>query len=298
MRRALLWGLVLALLGQGLAWAETAGADIPPKYPVPEYVQALLDVAAHEIGYQEMAGVTKYGKWAGDPRAEWCAEYLCWCVAKVDEKLGTHLLRNAYPMYGGSNTGRDWFLKQGRYIARTGFIDGWGTQWYMDSGEPVEKNSYVPQPGDWMFLGYFDNGSTSHVAMVEKCVSTVAGVQVHVLEGNNPDRVQRAVYALDDWRIMGYGTVHELADIVLRMGNEGLKVKALQERLVLTGLLAEGGESGRYNQMTSDAVKEFQRMQGLTTTGIANRQTQQALVEYVAWWRANHAEYWTVDDTL
>ncbi len=298
LRLGLLALAVVTVLGAGIALAEPTGSDIPPRYPVPDYVKALLDVAINEIGYQEMSGVTKYGQWAGDPKAEWCAEFLCWSVAKVDEQLGTTLLHNAYPYYGGTNTGRDWFLKQGRYIARTGFITGWGTQWYTDSGESIEKNGYIPQPGDWMFLSYFGDGNTSHVAMVEKCVQESGGIMVHVLEGNNPDRVQRAAYPLTDWRIMGYGTVHDVADLVLRMGNNGLKVKALQERLILVGLMEEGGETALYNQRTSDAVKVFQQMHGLTATGIANHQTQRALLDYVAAWRTDHAEYWTVDGTL
>lgn len=298
LRRMLLVLTLGSVLAGGVTLAEPMATEIPPKYPVPEYVTALLDVAVKELGYQEMAGVTKYGQWAGDPKAEWCAEFLCWSVAKVDEQLGTNLLHNAYPYYGGTNTGRDWFIKQGRYVARTGFIAGWGTQWYTDSGEIIEKNGYVPQPGDWMFLGYFGDGNTSHVAMVEKCVQEANGIMVHVLEGNNPDRVQRATYPLDDWRIMGYGTVHDVADLVLRMGNAGLKVKALQERLILIGLLEEGGETATYNQRTSDAVKDFQQMHGFTTTGIANHQTQRALLDYVAAWRTDHAEYWTVDGSL
>ncbi len=290
--------LMLSVLGVVVALAEPAGQEIAPRYPVPEYVEALLEVARGELGYQEMSGVTKYGQWAGDPKAEWCAEFLCWSVAKVDEQQGSQLLHNAFPYYGASNTGRDWFLKQGRYIARTGFISGWGTQWYTDNGQAIEKNGYIPQPGDWMFLGYFGDGNTSHVAMVEKCTQESGRIVVHVIEGNNPDRVQRAAYPLDDWRIMGYGTVHDVADLVLRMGNAGLKVKALQERLSLIGLLEEGSETAIYNQRTSDAVKAFQQMQGLTVTGIANHQTQRALLDYVAQWRTDHAEYWVVDGSL
>lgn len=298
LRQLLLVLTVASALALGAAMAEPAGNDIPPQYPVPEHVDALLQVAVSEIGYQEMSGVTKYGQWAGDPKAEWCAEFLCWSVAKVDEQLGTSLLHNAFPFYGGTNTGRDWFLKQGRYVARIGFIAGWGSQWYTESGENIERNGYIPQPGDWMFLSYFGDGNTSHVAMVEKCVQEAAGIMVHVLEGNNPDRVQRAVYPLDDWRIMGYGTVHDVADLVLRMGNAGLKVKDLQERLILIGLLEEGAQTAVYNQRTSDAVKVFQQMHGFTVTGIANHQTQRALLDYVAAWRTDHAEYWTVDGSL
>ena len=48
---------------------------------MPDYVTALLEVAAGEVGYTEQDhGWSKYGAWAGDGYAQWCAEYLCWCV--------------------------------------------------------------------------------------------------------------------------------------------------------------------------------------------------------------------------
>ncbi|MGI6690295.1 MAG: peptidoglycan-binding protein [Christensenellales bacterium] len=272
---------------------------IAPIHPVPDYVDALLDVARGELGYMEQGGVTKYGQWAGDPKAEWCAEFLCWSVDQVDKRLGTNLLTQVYPFYSASNTGRDWFLKQGRYVARTGFVNGWGTQWYIGSDQTMPKNSYVPQPGDWVFMSYSASGDTSHVAMVEQSVRKPDGtIDIHVIEGNNPDRVARAVYPLTAWQIQGYGTVHDVADIVLRMGLEGEKVRSLQERLAYVGLLPGEEVHGRYSQRTSDAVKAFQLMVGQVPTGIANHQTQLSLREYVRKWRMENADSWTVDSAL
>jgi hypothetical protein len=42
---------------------------IPPAYPVPDYVEHLLQVASEEVGYTESHGRSKYGEWAGDPAA-------------------------------------------------------------------------------------------------------------------------------------------------------------------------------------------------------------------------------------
>ena len=98
----------------------------------------------------------------------------------------------------------------------------------------MEKNSYIPQPGDWVFLTDNAEGDTSHVALVEYCARDESGrVLVHVIEGNNvtkpaPQSVARNVYPLDYWKILGYGTVHDLADITLRFGCDGPKVTALQ----------------------------------------------------------------------
>jgi len=64
--------------------AQGEATVLAPAYPVPEYVEWLLEVARGEIGYVESKnGYTKYGDWAGDPQAEWCAEFLCWSVECV-----------------------------------------------------------------------------------------------------------------------------------------------------------------------------------------------------------------------
>ena len=66
------------------AYAEEEEEVITPAWEVPDYVTWLLEVAGNEVGYTEGAhGYTKYGEWAGDPYAQWCAEFLCWCVDQV-----------------------------------------------------------------------------------------------------------------------------------------------------------------------------------------------------------------------
>ena len=257
---------------------------IAPDYPVPAYALRLIETAQKELGYtEEKSGVTKYGTWAGDPTAEWCAEFLCWCVSRVDAQENIHLLNQVYPNYSGTNTGRNWFIGQGRYVARTGYVPGWGTQWWKDSGAMIEKNSYVPQPGDWMFLTDNAAGDTCHVALVAFCTQDGQGnIRVHVIEGNNvtkpaPQSVERNAYPLNYWKILGYGTVYDLADITLRFGSDGPKVKALQEELVQAGLLEPQYTTGRYGAITTAAIKALQSSQGIAETGIANHETQLAL---------------------
>ena len=291
--------LLIPLTVTGRAEAD-AFTEIAPAYPVPDSVRALIELAIEELGYtEERDGVTKYGTWYGNPKAEWCAEFLCWSVAQTEEKLGITLLNEEFPLYGATNIGRNWFLSQGRYIARTGFVTDWGSQWYRGEDKQMERGSYIPQPGDWVFFSYTPSGDTTHVAMVEKAVTDAAGaLYIQVIEGNNPDKVQRALYPLDDWRIQGYGTVHELADIVLRGGNESEKVRKLQENLAIIGLLNHQEIHGQYNNATQEAVRSFQSMKQLTQTGIANQQTQLALYEYAAHYMMNHTEFWTVDGSL
>ncbi len=267
----------------GLPIEEEQGL-ILPRYEVPDYVLWLLDTARAEIGYtEERSGGTKYGTWAGYPTAEWCAEFQCWCVSRVDKQYGTHLLNRVYPNYSGTNVGRDWFIGQGRYIARTGYLPGYGTQWWQESMTPIEKNSYIPQPGDWVFLTDNASGDTSHVAMVDYCAYDENGaVRVHVIEGNNvtkpaPQKVERNDYALDYWRILGYGTVHDLADSTLKFGHSGPKVLALQKELAAAGLLEERYTTGKYGAITTDCIRTVQRGAGIQETGTANLETRLAL---------------------
>lgn len=257
---------------------------IEPSYPQPEWMGQLLEIARAELGYtEESGGRTKYGVWSGEPEAEWCAEYLCWCVNRMDKQYGTKILNTVYPNYTGNNTGRDWFIRQGRYIARKGTVPGWGSQWYLGDTVPMQSNSYIPQPGDWIFFSDNSLGNTSHVAMTEYCsVDENGKITIHVLEGNHPDRVQRGEYALDYWAIQGYGMPRDIAGIVMKSGNEGEKVKALQQRLVQAGYLDGQYVTGKYAALTQSAVKRLQADLGFYQTGIADMQTQLSLEEKVS----------------
>ena len=269
---------------------------IDPICPVPEHVRTLLSVARGELGYREERGnVTKYGQWAGNPSAEWCAEYLCWCVDQVDQRAGSKILTVYYPLYGSKNVGMRWFLKEGRYIARRGTVPGWGSQWYIGSEDQIGKNGYIPQPGDWAFFAQSSAGDTTHVAMVEFCTRDRENtVRVYALEGNKPDRVQETAYKLTEETILGYGTVHDLADLVIKGGCEGKKVTKLQQMLHDVGLLDAAYITGTYGTHTADAIRDFQKAQGIEQTGVAGQQTQLALIRYTEQYRAEHPEYWEV----
>jgi len=288
--------LLLVLLLPFSSFAEEE--RLPPAYSVPDYVQHLLQVATEELGYTEIHGRTKYGEWAGDPAAQWCAEFLCWCVDQVDQRWGTQLLRNVYPFYTSSNTGRDWFIQAGRYVIRKGKVEGWGYEWLKGESSFLSSGDYIPQPGDWVFFSSSGSSDTQHVAMVEFCTrDTVTDkVLVHVIEGNNPSSVARASYDLNSPTILGYGTVHDVADIAMSFGNQGEKVRQLQEKLAYLGFLDPSLVSGRYGDSTVEAVRDFQTYADLRQNGIANIITQLKLnEEYIVRYQ-NDPAIWTVID--
>lgn len=252
----------------------------------PAFVEALLNIARGELGNEEERnGYTKYGEWAGDPYAEWCAEFICWCVNQVDERTGTALLDVIYPNYSGQNTGRDWFLARGRFVYRKGNCPGWGYQWLRGSDTLLRVNDYIPRAGDLVFFSYNEAGDTEHVALVEYCTVNAAGqVVIHVLEGNNPTAVARNSYMLNNSQILGFGVCEDVVDTTMRGGNSGDKVLELQRRLNRLGILEEKHLTGRFGSNTRTAVMTFQQdwMNSQTVNGIADRQTQQAIeAEYL-----------------
>lgn len=257
------------------ALAEEAQV-IRPQWPVPDYVTYLLEVAGNEVGYKEGAhGYSKYGEYWGDAYAQWCAEFLCWCVDQVDKQYGTELLKVKYPLYSGQNTGMRWFIKQGRWVSRNGYLTDWGYQWFKGEDHFLTAGEYIPQPGDWVFFTWTSDGNTSHVAMVEYCTMDAKGnVTLHCIEGNNPVAVARVEYSTADKKILGYGTVHDVADWTMRSGNTGQKVTELQEKLIYLGWLPEGSADGVYGSATVDAISRFQTEYGLKVLGIANIDTQ------------------------
>ena len=271
---------------------------IEPTWPVPDYVEHLLQVASEEVGYTEDHGRTKYGAWAGDPAAQWCAEFLCWCVDQVDQRWNTTLLRNVYPFYTSSNTGLRWFLRAGRYVVRKGKVEGWGYQWLKGQSSFIRSGDYIPQPGDWVFFNWSGGTDTQHVAMVEYCSRDLntARISVHVIEGNNPDSVKRNIYELNSISIMGYGTVHDVADITMSFGNQGEKVRILQERLSYLGYLDPGNVSSRFGESTAECLRAWQADHGLTASGIANMKTQQLLEEEYTTRYENDPGVWSVVD--
>lgn len=296
--KRILMALLLSLAVTIPCAALAGETRIPPSEPVPDYVTRILETAAGELGYREGDhGYTKYGEWAGDPYAQWCAEFLCWCVDQVDQQYGTSLLNSVYPMYSGSNTGRSWFIQEGRFIVRWGNLEDWGYQWLRGEDHFLTTGDYIPQPGDWVFFTWTSDLNTDHVAMVEYCTRDDLGnVSIHCIEGNTPSTVKRAVYDLTYSRILGYGTVHDVCDWTIRGGNSGRKVTQLQEKLVRLGYLAGEYADGVYGGATAQAVRDFQGDHGLKVNGIANISTQTEIDRLIRFDDLYTPENWLVHD--
>lgn len=278
---------------------DTAQAETPiPESKRPSFVEKLLGVAREELGYTEGPdNQSKYGSWAGDAHAAWCAEFVCWCVDQTDQRFGTELLTVVYPKYSGQNTGRDWFIARGRFVYRKGNCPEWGYQWLKGAKQLLGKDGYIPRSGDLVFFSYNESGDTEHVALVEYCAKDGGGnVIVHVIEGNNPSSVQRNSYRLSDSQILGYGACEDVIGTTMRFGNRGDKVLELQRSLNSLGLLDENHLTGVYAGHTRAAVGAYQqeRMIGQAATGVADRATQQAIEADMERMAYNDPENWLV----
>ena len=265
----------------------------------PDFVERLLEVARGELGYTEGAhSFTKYGLWSGDANAEWCAEFICWCVDQVDQRYGTSLLNVVYPNYSGQNTGRDWFIERGRFVYRKGNCPDWGYQWLLGSDHLLQKNEYIPRSGDLVFFSYNEAGDTEHVALVEYCTRDAEGnVIIHVIEGNNPTSVQRNSYFLNNSQVLGFGACEDVVGTTMRYGNRGDKVLWLQEALHTLGYLEEKHLTGAFGGNTRSAVMAFQSgMEGKTVNGLADRETQQAIAAMLAEITYNDPNSWLVTE--
>ena len=266
---------------------------------LPDDIGKLLDTAIQEIGYTEGSdGYSKYGAWTGDPYSEWCAEFICWCVHMTDQYYGYDLLNNVYPYYTGQNTGRDWFIARGRFVYRRGYAPGWGYQWLKAADSMMEANDYIPYPGDLMYFSYGSETDTFHVALVEYCAYAMDGsVLVHVIEGNHPESVKRAVYALDNELVLGFGCWSDVVDTTIQFGNSGDKVLVLQQNLGKLGYLKERHFTSTYLSHTRDAVSSFQQtVMGITPTGVAGRETQLAIQYEVDKLELYEPSAWLVTD--
>ncbi len=278
--------------------AEDGETPIDPG-EVPEFARRLLDVAIGELGYAEGArSYTKYGEWAGEPNAEWCAEFLCWCVDQTDKQFGTTLFEKVYPNYSGQNTGRDWFIARGRFVFRKGNCPDWGYQWLLGESRLMKKNDYIPRPGDWVFFSYNEAGDTEHVAMVEYAARDARGnVVLHVIEGNNPSTVQRNRYSLNNSQVLGFGACQDVVGTTMRGGNRGDKVLQLQKDLCRLGFLEEKHQTGTFGGNTKSAVAAFQRtMEGKSATGIADMDTQTAIWNAIGELEFNTPDTWLVEE--
>lgn len=166
---------------------------------------------------------------------------------------------------------------------------------YKKLGAWVENESRVPNPGDILFYDWEDDGNgdntgrSDHVGIVER----VVGDTITVIEGNYSNSVKRRNVRVNGKYIRGYGVpkydeekqegMVEVKVSVLKKGAKGEQVKALQALLIGYGYKMTNngktyGVDGSFGTATDNAVRAYQKANGLTVDGSVGSKTWNKLL--------------------
>lgn len=154
----------------------------------------VLSVAKTQLGYTEstinydvredgtLRGYTRYGQWYGNPREDWDAMFVSFCLHYAGvEKMPLHWESLLWTEE----------LKQ--------------LDLYRPAGE------YTPHSGDLIFFDYERDGVADRVGLIAEILYASGNVpaRVKTIEGDCADSVCYADYDIHDPRILGYGELPE-----------------------------------------------------------------------------------------
>ena len=132
----------------------------------------IVRVATAQVGNR---GGKKFWSWYGyDSRVDWCAIFVSWCA----DQCG-YIKSGTIPKFAGVPYGVDWFKGKGQF----------------------QKRTYIPAPGDIIFIDWGGDGTRDHVGIVER----YDGKTVYTVEGNSGDACKRQSYTVGSPLIFGYG---------------------------------------------------------------------------------------------
>lgn len=236
------------------------GADPVQEEPKADPIDAVLAIAAGEVGYHEGANNhTKYGDEMHavqpsnmDRYAAWCDAFVDWCMVKAfGAEAARKVLCGDFDDYTYNSVAL--YKKAGRW-------------------------SSTAHRGDQIFFG-----GSGHTGLVEK----VADGRIHTIEGNKSDMVKRCNYPASYSNIIGYGRPkYDLVGNVntiqsdsedydmpqLKRGSKGKAVEVLQ--VILGGLDVDGS----FGWHTLSAVIAFQKAHSLEQDGVVGPKTWKALL--------------------
>lgn len=215
----------------------------------------LFKIAIAELGQKEMPGpqhnqrIIEYAhetgyEWINDDETPWCSIFMNWVAKKAGLKGS------------GQLNARSW-LTVGRNVDNT-----------PEPGDVVvfwrgSKNSWQGHVG--MFFGFSKDGS-----------------RVYCLGGNQGNQVSVSGYSTDTvlgFRRLASSVMINPPDKVLKSGDKGDEVKALQNALKAAGIDC-GTSDGDYGPKTENAVKQLQSMKtNLAIDGVYGPLTRDFLVE-------------------
>jgi len=216
-------------------------------------MDSILKTAIEELGQKEISGaehnlsIIDYAKesgfdWVNDDETPWCSIFVNWVAQKCD--LKSTKKANA----------RSWLLV----------------------GQKVDD---APEPGDVViFWRESPQSWKGHVGFFFGYSKDQK--RVYCLGGNQGNQVSISAYSSDT--VLGYRRLHStkilsLPDPILRSGETGEAVKALQSALKIAGFNC-GTSDGDFGPKTEDAIKQAQSTSGfLAIDGVYGSNTRDYL---------------------
>lgn len=215
----------------------------------------LFQIAIAELGQKETPGpkhnqrIIEYAhetgyEWINDDETPWCSIFMNWVAKKAGLKSS------------GQLNARSW----------------------LTVGRNVDN---VPEPGDVVVFWRGSKDSwQGHVGIFFGFSKD--GSRVYCLGGNQGNQVSISGYAKDTvlgFRRLASSDMINPPDKVLKVGDKGDEVKALQNALKAAGIDC-GTSDGDYGPKTENAVKQLQSMKtNLKIDGVYNSLTRDFLVE-------------------
>ena len=235
------------------------------------FADKIIEIAKAEIGVTESpknSNKQKYGKEYGVNGTAWCCQFVWW----VFKHAGASAL-----FYGGGKTA--WVPSVRKH--------------YTQKGKWIRRGNGTPKSGDIIIFGNRDDsGSGKHIGIVTKVTSST----VYTIEGNttksgfsaNGGMVAAKSYSRSNANIAGYCSIDyddevketvEVTVEMLKKGSKGDNVKALQILLIGYGFnCGKYGTDGDFGSATDEAVKAYQKKNGLDVDGIVGKNTWNKLL--------------------
>ena len=235
------------------------------------FADKIIEIAKAEIGVTESpknSNKQKYGKEYGVNGTAWCCQFVWW----VFKHAGASEL-----FYGGGKTA--WVPSVRKH--------------YTQKGKWIRRGNGTPKPGDIIIFGNRDDsGSGKHIGIITKVTSST----VYTIEGNttksgfsaNGGMVAAKSYSRSNANIAGYCSIDyddevketvEVTVETLKKGSKSDNVKALQILLIGYGFdCGKYGADGDFGSATDEAVKAYQKKNGLDVDGIVGKNTWNKLL--------------------
>ena len=171
---------------------ETETETLPePKSELDQFIDLTVAYAMCQPEYPvNENGETKYGALFGHPKAQWCTEFVMWCLLQAEKDMDTDYIGTVFPY-------RDW---SGGCVEK---YREWGRLRYAESG-------YVPKKGDLVFFKVLSDSATDHTGLVIGTTEENGQIYVLTIEGNIPTDeikcIRQRKLPLNDRTLYAYGT--------------------------------------------------------------------------------------------